>query len=153
MSHLKAVGCAAGMMAARDADHVAVGHRHGFIKQSVIGINSLNAKTRGRIEPVIAGFLKISDAREVVFVVAVAGIGRPMPCRGKDFRDQKAVTIVLVFHCDIVDVTRVGPLAALGERDPVRADTASGVPAFTGSGADGDCAIGLRGGGPLTVVG
>lgn len=63
------------MVAARHEDHVAIGHGHGLIKPAVVGIDTLDAKARGGVEAVVIGFLKVGDARKVVFVVAVAWVG------------------------------------------------------------------------------
>jgi len=64
------------MVAARDADDVAVLDRHGFVERGVVGIDALDAEAVGGIQAVVIGFLQIGDAGEVVLVMAVAGVGR-----------------------------------------------------------------------------
>ena len=63
------------MVSAGDKDNVPIGHGHGFIQKAVICVNPLETKPVGWVEPVIVGFFQIGNAREIIFVVAVAWIG------------------------------------------------------------------------------
>ncbi len=76
------------MVAAGNTDHVAIGDSHGLVQLAVIGIDALDAKPVGRVQAVVIGLFQIGDPGEVILVMAVAGIGGPVTCRGEDFGHQ-----------------------------------------------------------------
>ena len=89
--HLEAVGRAAGMVAARDEGDVAVADRHGLVEEAVVGVDALDAEAVLRVQAVVVGLLEVGDPREVVLVVAVRGIGRPVAGGGEDLGDEERV--------------------------------------------------------------
>jgi len=123
----------AGMVTAGHENDIMTLDRHGFVQRAVIGIDALHPKTLIRIEPVIVSFFEISDTRIVVFVMAMARIGRPVPFRCEDLGDQQAVTIVLVLHGDVVDPPLVGGLAARRERNAIGSDATGLVTTLPGA--------------------
>ena len=131
--HLEPIGRAAWMVAPGHKHDIAVPDRHRLVQRSVVGVDPLDAKPVARIQPVIVRLLQVSDSREIILVVPVARVGRPVARRRENLCHEEAVAIVLVLHGDIVYIYRVGALAALGERDAVRPDAARVVPPFPGA--------------------
>lgn len=72
--HLEPIGCAAGVVAARNADDVAIGDSHCFIQLQVISVNALDAKASRRVQAVVICLFQIGYPGVVVLVMAMAGI-------------------------------------------------------------------------------
>ena len=120
--HLEPIGRAARVVATRDADHIAIFDRHGFIQLSVVRVNALDAEAIRRVQTVIIGLFQIGDARIVVFIVTMARVAGPVTRRRENLCHQQTVGVILVLHRDVVDVARVRALTALGQCDAVRPD-------------------------------
>ncbi|CAM4152861.1 hypothetical protein PAYE108092_20660 [Paracoccus yeei] len=147
------MGGAAGVMAARHQGDVAVPDRHHLVQGPVVGIDALHRPAVPRVQAMVVGLLQIGDAGEIVLVMAVARIGRPVARGGEDLGHQQAVADILRLHGDVVDEAGVRPLAALGQADAVRADAARGMPARAGGRADRDHAVGPGLGAPVLAGG
>ena len=64
----------AGVMAARHQNDIVVLDSHRFIQRAVIGIDTLDAKTLRRIQPVVIAFFQIGDTGIIILVMPVAWI-------------------------------------------------------------------------------
>lgn len=53
------------MVAAWHADYITVMYRHCFVQLPVVGIETLDAETLGRVDPVIVGLFQIGDAWKI----------------------------------------------------------------------------------------
>lgn len=111
--HLVAIGRATWMVAFWYKHDVSVRDRHGFIKASVFGENTLEAEALRRVETVIIGLFQIGHMREIVFVVSVGWIGRPVSLRCEYLGNKKAIGNIAAFHCDIMDKAGIGTFSAL----------------------------------------
>ena len=109
-------------MPPRHQHHITIGHRHGFVQRAILGEDTLEAETLGRVQAMVIGLLKIGHLGEIVLVMPMWRIGRPVARGREDFRHQEAVGDIPVFHGNRVDMPRIGALAALDERNPLRPD-------------------------------
>lgn len=68
---LEPVRRAAGVMAARDANHIAIADRHRLAERTILGTDPRHGPALCRVQPVIICLFELGDAGEVALVVAI----------------------------------------------------------------------------------
>jgi len=79
-------------------DHIVVLDRHGFIKRTIIGVNTLKGKSLGRVEAMIVGFFQAGLSRHVVGIVPVGRIVRPVAAQYHYFNVQQVVLLEVAIN-------------------------------------------------------
>ena len=104
----------AGVIAPGHQGHIAIFHRHGFIELAVIGVNPLEGKALGWVDPVIIGLFQSRLVGQFVFVMLVGRIGRGI-ARGVNSTTRRFPPFPI--RQDVGDMAHVGALARVPAQD------------------------------------